>query len=102
MYKDENMMSREVCNEALLRMVIDGKGNRASSGTDNEGCRDRSRCIDETWGLASHPLASVYAPMQKFENLYDLDMALREGTIFSELNLPFMGRRIEKGGKCCG
>jgi hypothetical protein len=40
--------------------------------------------------------------LQEFEELYDLDTALSEGTVFSKLNLPFMGRRIDKGGKCCG
>ena len=97
MYKDDNMMAHEGCSDALLKMIMDGRGNVSHSPTPikcNQG--------DGTWGLDSYPLASVYAPLQSFGNLYDLDMALKQGTVFTELDLPFMGRRIDKGGKCCG
>ncbi|MBP3370772.1 MAG: spore coat associated protein CotJA [Clostridia bacterium] len=82
--------------------MIDGRGNDPSQRQNRPTCEGNTHEIHETWGLASHPLASVYAPLQSFGNLYDLDTALRQGTIFTELDLPFMGRRIEKGGKCCG
>lgn len=102
MYKDDNMIAREGCNEALLRMMIDGRGNDPSQIQGRPSCDGNTDMVNETWGLASHPLASVYAPLQSFGNLYDLDTALKEGTIFTELNLPFMGRRVDNGGKCCG
>jgi hypothetical protein len=35
----------------------------------------------------------AYVPWQKFETTYEPDMALRVGTIFPELNLPFGGGR---------
>ena len=55
-----------------------------------------------TWGLEGYPLAMVYAPLQKFDNLYDKETALGQGTLFSELDLPFMGESVVKGGGCHG
>lgn len=42
-------------------------------------------------------LAMVYAPYQKFDCLYDPEEALRCGTLFKELNKPFLAGR--KGGR---
>lgn len=42
------------------------------------------------------PVAMAYVPWQRLTNIYeDLDEALLNGTIFPELNKPFLGRR------CC-
>lgn len=38
------------------------------------------------------PLAMAYVPMQKFKNLYDADVALERGTLFEELDLPYIGK----------
>lgn len=54
-----------------------------------------------TWGLAGYPLASVFAPLQNFCELYDLETALARGTAFSELDLPFVCGDTAKGGGCC-
>ncbi len=43
-------------------------------------------------------LAMAYVPMQSFQSLYEPCEALENGTIFSELNKPFMGW---KGGCRC-
>ena len=102
MYKDDNFLTREGCSEALLRTLIDGRSGDPSPNRNKVPCNEGDTSPRETWGIPSYPLASVYAPLQEFKNTYDLDTALREGTIFTELNLPFMGRRIDKGGKCCG
>ncbi|MDD7719376.1 MAG: spore coat associated protein CotJA [Eubacteriaceae bacterium] len=40
-------------------------------------------------------LAMAYVPWQRFEKTYDLNEALDVGTIFPELDLPFLGY---KGG----
>ncbi|MBO5415657.1 MAG: spore coat associated protein CotJA [Clostridia bacterium] len=54
-----------------------------------------------TWGLEGYPLASVYAPIQEWRNLYDNETGFNRGTIFKELDLPFLcGER--KGGSCNG
>ena len=38
-------------------------------------------------------LAIAAVPMQQFRQLYDPATALRRGTLFRELDLPFYGRR---------
>lgn len=55
-----------------------------------------------TWGLENYPLASVYSPIQHWRNLYDPDKALERGTLFGELDLPFVCGEIDIGGGCCG
>lgn len=114
MYKDDNMTGG--CNDSLLRMITEGRGNcgnAADNGCscENGGCHYENRESTDfchktdtmrTWGLLNYPLASVYAPLQKFDNLYDLDTALDHGTAFVELDLPFMGDMRFKGGYCRG
>lgn len=34
-------------------------------------------------------LAFAYVPFQEFRNLYSTEKALKNGTIFKELNIPF-------------
>ena len=102
MYKDDNSIARDGCSEALLRMMLDGKGASATTQMQKPTCRGGAADGDSKWGLESFPLASVYAPLQVFEDIYDLDTALDRGTIFSALDLPFGGRTIGKGGNCNG
>lgn len=49
-------------------------------------------CIDD------FPLAMAYIPMQKFENLYSMDEALFAGTLFKDLDKPFLGGKAERKG----
>lgn len=49
------------------------------------------KCLDKL------PLAMSYVPMQKWRNIYDTATALKVGTIFQELDLPFLG-----AGNMCG
>ncbi len=37
------------------------------------------------------PLAMVYAPCQMWRDLYEPALALERGTLFKELDLPFLG-----------
>ena len=92
MYKDDNMITNDVCCEKLLRQMIDGSSNAGCDSTPSE-CR-------VSWGLKGYPLASVYAPLQEFDNIYSLEAALKQGTVFAELDLPFSGRTIQRGGRC--
>ena len=46
-----------------------------------------AKCLD------MFPLGMAYVPMQKFKDIYDLDVALARGTIFAQLDKPFLGRR---------
>ena len=38
------------------------------------------------------PLAMAYVPMQQFEETYEPEQALDNGTLFPALNKPFLGR----------
>ncbi len=100
MYKDDNMISN-TCHESLLRAVLSGNGNQSPSPMPPQNGISEN-CGKNTWGIADYPLASVYAPLQVFDGLYDEKTALKQGTIFSELDLPFGGRTIQKGGNCRG
>ncbi|MCI5492871.1 MAG: spore coat associated protein CotJA [Lachnospiraceae bacterium] len=42
---------------------------------------------------SNRSIAMAYVPWQHFQNVYDPDKALRCGTIFPELNKPFLGKR---------
>lgn len=42
------------------------------------------------------PITMAYVPWQHFSRTYELDQALQIGTIFPDLNKPFIG----KGGNC--
>ena len=55
-----------------------------------------------SWGLVGYPLASVFSPLQNFAELYDMETALKRGTIFKELDLPFVCGDSPKGGSCRG
>lgn len=47
----------------------------------------------ENQTLGSLPIAMTYTPMQQWKTTYSAEEALRIGTVFPELNLPFEGRR---------
>lgn len=55
------------------------------------GCTDAA-CNKETI-LSGFPIAMAYVPWQDYGNIYAQPQALRNGTIFAELNLDFAGRR---------
>ncbi len=49
--------------------------------------RVNASCVDTL------PLAMAYMPIQKWEALYDNDVALSRGTLFQKLDLPFLGKK---------
>lgn len=53
--------------------------------SDSCGCRRR----DELAGMA---LAMAYVPWQNWREIYDVCKGLQTGTIFGELDKPFLGR----------
>lgn len=48
-------------------------------------------CIDR----CDLPLAIAYVPMQKWEDIYSEDKAYSVGTLFAELNKPYLGRNYD-------
>ena len=57
--------------------------NRYSSGA-------RCDVYEREGQTAGKSLAMVYAVMQSYQNIYDPEIALINGTIFEELNKPFL------------
>lgn len=42
---------------------------------------------------AQTPVAMCYVPLQTLETVYEPETALRQGTLFPELDKPFLGGR---------
>ncbi len=55
-------------------------------------------CQRNDWPGREFALAMAYVPIQRLHGLYELEEGLAYGTIFPELNKPFMGWR---GGRPC-
>ena len=99
MYSDEDRMPYEgdlpfpmLCETCKRE---DAMGSACQGGKG--GCAERNG----GWGLHEYPLASVYAPLQSWRRLYDCETALQRGTLFEELDLPFVCGEMN-GGKCHG
>jgi len=56
----------------------------------NDNCCNGFECLDGN----SVPLAMSYTPMQQFNNIYTPAEALKAGTLFADLDKPFLGARI--------
>lgn len=82
---------RGVGNSAFVTVEKTGRNSDQTRASDNGCCKKGTR-----YGIKDRPVGSVYAPVQNFHELYDLDKALSRGTIFSELDLPF------DAGRGCG
>lgn len=72
-------------------------GNRNCDGSLRMNMNDKQ---SYGWGLTEHPLAMVYSPYQLFRDVYAPDAALKRGTMFAELDLPFEGDKRKCGGLC--
>ena len=100
--EDNTKVPRETISDELLLRMLDSTRpccNIQQERHDTDGTCNKGRM---TFGLEGYPLASMYAPLQKFKELYDKETALKKGTVFSELDLPFMGESVTNmGGGCC-
>ena len=114
MYMDDDTRSpRDRIGDEMLRRML-GMSDEAEPSERRErqtpdlppSEKNASPCLPNGgWGLHDHPLGMVYAPMQHFRNLYDRETALKQGTIFRELDLPFLGESVantQKGGSYRG
>jgi len=46
--------------------------------------------------LSCLPIAMAYVPMQRFQELYNPETALCAGTLFKELDKPFLGSEVRR------
>lgn len=49
-------------------------------------------CNKKTGKVDYMEIGMCYVPWQKWEDIYDIDKALERGTIFAQLDKPFLGR----------
>lgn len=106
MYIDENKnrIPRERVDDSILRHMLNG-GTDGSCRGDGDGrgvlpCNPDSGT--EPHRLMNFPLGMVYSPIQQWRNAYDTDEALKRGTLFRELDLPWEVPAPTTGkGGCC-
>lgn len=82
--------ARERAPYAALRVIQPGADCCAHVPAAAQPDRQDLAC------LSNVPLAMVYAPRQAFTNLYKPEDWLDRGTIFADLDFPFLG---SKGGR---
>ena len=60
----------------------------------SNNCRENvcEYAVEQFASIDGLPLAMAYVPFQKFNNLYEVDAAFAAGTLFKELDKPFIGR----------
>ncbi|MBQ7475135.1 MAG: spore coat associated protein CotJA [Clostridia bacterium] len=88
--------------ETPTRRPVRGATRGGETGTGrgcggNGGTGGAAFVLPELYGA---PLAMVYSPVQRFEDLYDPEEGLQRGTIFRALDLPFYPTGC--GAQCAG
>ena len=68
--------------------VPDGEGAGVAGGAGGTGENAPDTC-GSPGALAGYPLAMAYTPDQIWQELYEDDEALAQGTLFRELDFPF-------------
>jgi hypothetical protein len=84
------MQSKISCSKNAYLTYYDSNNlKRTGSGNDMQEWKPTMQFMEQ------FPLAMAYVPWQKNCDMYEnLDEAYNAGTIFPELNKPFLGRRI--------
>ena len=99
MYLDDDTKTpRDRINDDILRRMLSDDATDHANPCPPPSSAPHHGDGRRAWGLTGYPLASVYAPLQEFHKLYDRENALKAGTIFTELDLPFQGESVAKGG----
>lgn len=84
----ENNMRNNMQNNRDNSLQNDMRNNRETNCRNLEdGCMRTDNCIDE------FPIGMAYIPWQSFRDLYDPHEGLERGTLFKELDYPFLGKR---------
>lgn len=73
-----------------IGMPIKLGGNSNGSCCSNNDSMENDMDFDNI-PLGKLPLAMSYVPFQKWQTTYSLEKALKRGTLFPELDLPFKG-----------
>ncbi len=65
-----------------------------NSGSVNPGDENGSANNNPQDCMQNKALAMAYIPWQKWDTVYKEEVALERGTIFPELDLPFLGEEV--------
>ena len=86
-------------NRSCDRSSVSPSAHRAGSAfcADSTPCADSASCPGNIRTGSDYVLAMAYVPWQQFSTVYEPDRALSAGTIFPELDKPFL---VAKGGRC--
>ena len=88
-------------NKGCYRQTACGYNRPRVSPNDYNGLvrrySDNTNCNSSEHAEMNYKLAMVYSPYQEWQNIYDGEKALENGTIFAELNKPFLGYKCTKG-----
>ena len=105
MERNNRIPSRDRIDESYLRQLLreGSKYSQRDRAPDGCACNLREGAPDRDFGyvptacgtnaVKGRPLAMVYAEKQNFSELYDVKEALKRGTLFKQLDLPFMGSK---------
>ena len=70
---------------------------RSGFCTESASCADSVSCSENIRTISDYVLAMAYVPWQHFSTVYEPDRSLSAGTIFPELDKPFLAAN---GGRC--
>lgn len=86
---DKNRCQKCGCNKTPAPSMPQNNGCMKDCCKKNNGCdADSSMHNDPLCGM---PIGIGYVPWQQWEEIYDVCNALKAGTMFPSLNLPFYG-----------
>lgn len=87
---NENYLRQMMTRDDRYTKKVYERSRPVSSEAENSRCTCRQQ---EETAPSERSLAMVYAEKQKFRNIYDTRSAIGHGTIFKELDLPFLGHK---------
>ena len=100
MYTENNFTTpRARISDSLRQRVLDGSSASSRYAAPHIPSDANSQSSPHKSDMPS--LASVYAPVQHWRELYDMEYGFHQGTIFKELNFPFICGE-HKGGNGYG
>lgn len=76
------------------RPMVKNTGNTRPSG--NCGCMSKEGCDRGNEPVDEMMPGMSYVPWQKWQNIYSMEEGLEKGTIFADLDKPYIGRCSKK------
>ena len=100
LYKEQKMKEEHGMDSSRMNRGCCGANNMQNrrAASNNMELKMEPRNFPRKMQHVDHMIpAMAYVPMQRFEQIYDLSAALKNGTLFPELCKPFCGKG---GGEC--